>query len=56
MDDVDDDGTVKIDTGTDSFEVTMSRDLVRSVREGDTVRLDMTGVPGGTPSAAPIRR
>jgi hypothetical protein len=56
VDDVNDDGTVKIDTGTDSFKVKMSRDLVRSVREGDTVQLDMTVVPRGTPSASPIRR
>ena len=56
VDDVNDDGTVKIDTGTDSFKVKMSRDLVRSVREGDTVQLDVTVVPGGSPSASPIRR
>jgi hypothetical protein len=56
VDDVDDDGTVKIDTGTDSFKVKMSRDLVRSVREGDTVQLDVMVVPGGSPSASPIRR
>lgn len=51
--DVDDDGTVKIDTGRDSFEVTLSRDLVRQIRAGDTVQLDMTVVPAGAPAASP---
>lgn len=53
VDDVDDDGTVKIDTGRDSFKVTLSRDLVRQIREGDTVQLDLTVVPAGTPAASP---
>ena len=54
--DVDEDGTVKIDTGQDSFKLKMSRDLVRQIREGDTVQLDMTVVPAGTPAASPTTR
>lgn len=54
--DVDDDGTVKVDTGRDSFEVELSRDAVRQIREGDTVQLDMTVVPAGRPAASPLNR
>jgi hypothetical protein len=54
--DVDNDGTVKIDTGRDSFEVKMTRDLVRQIREGDTVQLDLSVIPAGTPAAAPRSR
>ena len=54
--DVDEDGTVKIDTGRDSFEMKMSRDLVRQIREGDTVQLEMTVVPAGSPAASPATR
>lgn len=53
VDDVDDDGTVKIATGRDSFKVTLSRDLVRQIREGDTVQLDMSIVPAGAPATSP---
>lgn len=54
--DVDRDGTVTIDTGQDSFEVQLSRDTVRQIREGDTIRLDMTVVPAGAPAASPLNR
>lgn len=53
VEDVDNDGTVKIDTGQDSFKVKLSRDVVRQLREGDTVQLDMTIVPAGAPAASP---
>lgn len=53
VEDVDDDGTVKIDTGRDSFKVRLRRDAVRGIREGDTVQIDMTVVPAGTPAASP---
>jgi hypothetical protein len=48
VDDVDDDGSVKITTDRDSFEIKMSRDLVRQLREGDTVQLDLAFVPAGS--------
>lgn len=56
VDDVDDDGTIKVDTGPDSFKVRMNRELVRQFREGDTVQIEMTIVPAGTPAASPATR
>jgi hypothetical protein len=53
VEDIDSDGTVKVAVDGDSFEVRLSRDMVRQLREGDRVQLDMTIVPAGTPAASP---
>ena len=53
VEDVNNDGTVKIALDKDSFKVRLSRDMVRQLREGDRVQLDMTIVPGGSPAASP---
>ncbi len=53
VDDVDNDGTVKVAIDGDSFEVKLGRDTVRQFREGDRVQIDMTVVPPGTPAASP---
>ena len=46
--DVDRDGEVKIKTDDGAFKVTLTRDTVRQVREGDTVIIDATFAPRGT--------
>lgn len=53
VDDVDDDGTVKVAIDDDSFKVKLGRDTVRQFREGDRVQIDMMVVPPGTPAASP---
>jgi hypothetical protein len=47
--DVDRDGEVKIKTDTGSFEVRLTPDTVRQIRKGDTVVIDTTFAPPGTP-------
>ena len=53
VEDIDSNGTVKVAVDGDSFKVRLSRDMVRQLREGDRVQLDMTIVPAGTPAASP---
>jgi len=53
VENVDRDGTVKVAVDNDTFKVKLSRDMVRQLREGDRVQLDMTIVPAGTPAASP---
>jgi hypothetical protein len=53
IDDIDRDGKVKIRTDRDSFEARISQDAARQVKKGDTVVIDMTIAPPGTPGASP---
>ena len=54
--DVDRDGIVKIQTDRDSFKVRLAPEVAAQVREGDTVQLNMTILPPGTPAASPASR
>lgn len=54
--DVDRNGQVKVETDNDSFKVRLSREAASQIRKGDTVQLDMTVVPPGTPAASPRTR
>jgi hypothetical protein len=47
--DVDRDGEVKIKTDKGSFEIQLTPDTVRNIRKGDTVMIDATFAPPGTP-------
>ena len=51
--DVDRDGKVRIKTDRDEFEARISQDAARRIRKGDTVTIDMTVSPPGTPAALP---
>lgn len=54
--DVDRDGVVKIDTDRDSFRVKLAPEAAAQIREGDTVALNLTILPPGTPAASPRLR
>lgn len=54
--DVDRDGEVEIETDSDSFKVRLSREAASQIRKGDTVQIDVTVVPPGTPAASPRAR
>jgi len=51
--DVDKDGEVKIKTQRDSFEIKVGPEALRQVKKGDSVTLDLTIAPPGTPAASP---
>ena len=53
VDDVDRNGKVKIKTDRDSFEARLAPDALRHIRKGDSVVIDLTIVPPGTPAASP---
>lgn len=56
VDDVDSDGEVKIKTDRDSFEIKVSPEAVRQIKEGDNVTLEVTITPPGAPAASPSTR
>jgi len=51
--DVDKNGDVKIKTQRDSFEIKVGPEALRQVKKGDSVTLDVTIAPPGTPAASP---
>jgi len=51
--DVDRNGEVKIKTDRDSFEVKVAPEALRQIKKGDSVTLDLTFKPLGSPSASP---
>lgn len=51
--DVDKNGDVKIKTQRDSFEIKVGPEALRQVKKGDSVTLDLTIAPPGTPAASP---
>ena len=51
--DVDKDGEVKIKTQRDSFEIRVGPEALRQIKKGDSVTLDLTIAPPGTPAASP---
>ena len=53
IDDVHRDGKVKIKTDRDSFEARVGPDALRQIRKGDSVVIDLTIMPPGTPAASP---
>jgi preprotein translocase subunit YajC len=53
VEDVDRDGEVKIRTDRASFEVKVAPEMLRHIRKGDAVTLDLTINPPGAPSALP---
>jgi len=53
IDDIDRNGKVKIKTDRDSFEARLAPDALRQIRKGDSVVIDLTIVPPGTPAASP---
>jgi hypothetical protein len=53
VDDIDRDGKVKIKTNRDSFEARLAPDATRQVKKGDTVTIDLTITPPGSPAASP---
>jgi hypothetical protein len=53
IDDVDRNGKVKIKTDRDSFEARLAPEALRQIRKGDSVVIDLTIVPPGTPAASP---
>ena len=53
IDDVHRDGKVKIKTDRDSFEARVGPDALRQIRKGDSVVIDLTITPPGTPAASP---
>jgi hypothetical protein len=53
VEEVDRDGEVTIRTERDSFEVKVAPGMVRHIKKGDTVTLDLTINPPGAPSASP---
>jgi preprotein translocase subunit YajC len=54
--DVDKDGEVKIKTQRDSFEIKVGPEALRQIKKGDSVTLDLTIAPPGTPAASPATR
>lgn len=54
--DVDRDGVVKIETDRDSFKVKLAPQAAAQIHEGDTVQLNLTILPPGTPAASPSLR
>ena len=54
--DVDKNGDVKIKTQRDSFEIRVGPESLRQVKKGDSVTLDLTIAPPGTPAASPATR
>lgn len=58
VEDIDSDGTVQIETGSDAFgkdslKIRLSPEVVRQLRKGDPVQLDVTLGAGGAPAASP---
>jgi hypothetical protein len=51
--DVDRDGEVKIKTERDSFEIKVAPGAVRQIKKGDSVTMDLTITPMGSPAASP---
>lgn len=54
--DVDKNGEVKIKTQRDSFEIKVGPEALRQIKKGDSVTLDLTIAPPGTPAASPATR
>ncbi len=54
--DVDRDGEITIKTEKGEFEMKVTGEALRHIRKGDTVTLDATFSPAGTPSASPATR
>ena len=50
---VDSDGEVEIKTDRDSFEIKVPTEMLRHIRKGDNVTLDVLITPPGAPSASP---
>jgi preprotein translocase subunit YajC len=46
-------GEVKIRTDDDTFEVKLNPDVMRHLKKGDTVTIDLTFSPAGAPAASP---
>ena len=46
-------GEVKIRTDDDTFEVKLNPDVMRHLKKGDTVTIDLTFSPAGSPAASP---
>jgi preprotein translocase subunit YajC len=46
-------GEVKIRTEADTFEVKLNPDAMRHLKKGDTVTIDLTFTPPGSPAASP---
>jgi hypothetical protein len=58
VEDIDSDGTVQIETGSDAFgkdslKIRLSPEVVRQLRKGDPVQLDVTLGAGDAPAASP---
>lgn len=51
--DVDRDGEVKIKTEHDSFELKVAPEALRQIKKGDSVTVDLTITPLGSPAASP---
>jgi preprotein translocase subunit YajC len=53
VDEVERNGEVKIRTEADTFEVKLNPDVMRHLKKGDTVTIDLTFSPPGAPAASP---
>jgi|RhiMethySRZTD1v2_1073278.scaffolds.fasta_scaffold1036185_1 hypothetical protein len=51
--DVDRNGEVKIKTERDSFEIKVAPEALRQIKKGDSVTMDLTITPLGSPAASP---
>jgi hypothetical protein len=56
VDDVDNDGKVKIKTQSGSFDIRVGSDATRQIRKGDNVAIEVVISPPGAPSASPRLR